>query len=233
MSEATPDQVDVESVLKCIWNEVVWLDNRWLVCQSLFGSNKSDLDTLNQRTGTIFRIFQGSIIDDIILSIAKLLDPAKSRVRREERLNATFNLVLEKLPPHVPEPTRRKLAEDIASLRGHCDTLLQHRNRRIAHADLKAALDEEPPDKVTVRTIIEAIALAKVLLNDMGLAIIDGTYGFDLPSLRHEAQVLLRIIKLGNEAMDAERRAKTARLRKLAGETNVEAPDDPLNDLPY
>ena len=79
MSAPAKERVDAnsEAVLKCLWNEIVWLDNKWLVCQRLFGTNKADLDILNKRTGSVFRIFQGSIVDDIILTIAKLLDPAQ------------------------------------------------------------------------------------------------------------------------------------------------------------
>jgi hypothetical protein len=202
------DGVEALSVLGTVAHEVIWLDTKWEAYNALFSRDASDVAILNRRTGLIFRLLQGSLIDDIILTLAKVLDRAQSSVRGETRPNATFALLLSVLPAHVPNETRDQLNGTLRELTRLCATLVHHRNRRVAHADLRTALRIDLLDTLPVATMNEAVATAKFLVNDISNAIDGRAIGFHFPEARYHADQLIRIMRLGNEAVDRENAAR-------------------------
>ena len=211
--ETGKSPVDRVSVLSAVAHEVIWLDTKWQTYQSVFSRSDADLASLNCRTAVLFRLFQVSLIDDIILTLSKLLDPKATTLRKrkqvpETRLNSTFSLLLDSLPAHVEEAKRQELQESRGYLEALCAGLVQHRNRRIAHSDLRTAAKDEELAKVPIATVNEAVAHAKGFVNAVSNAFDGMAIPFHFHTVKHEADQMIRIMRLGNEALDRDHAAR-------------------------
>lgn len=227
----TPPVIDCKELIRQLAGEMTWLDMKWKLFSSLFGGSPENVEQMNRRTGFVFRILQDALIDDVFLHIAKMLDKPKFG----KRFNVTFELVVDWFPPNVSEPARKTFKDRIDQLRTDFDHILMHRHRRIGHTDLHVATDAEKLLPISFEKAKEAVEASQKLLSDLSVAL-DGTaQGFlDDRDERFQVDVLMRILRLGNDAIDAEREARYRKLKELC-KGNIDpddVADDPLNESP-
>ena len=158
-------------------NELIWLNAKWSQFENVFGAPQVDLDILNATAPGFFFQARDAMLDDILLSICRITDPAK---------NGTYeNLSLGQLAQHREIGSLPGLATEVSALvhaaRDKAKFARQLRNKRLAHRDLLTALRlEEYPllkyKRCDVRTALAAIA---AVLNRVRrhLAGGDGNYG--------------------------------------------------------
>jgi hypothetical protein len=111
------------------------------------------LEIMSRAAPDFFGIVREVLVDSVLLSLAVLYDPARSRVRRKERENLSIERLIDAARQHLgneasSDAAIRSLTTDLETLRQSVEEIRMHRNRRIAHADLESQLnpnEELPP----------------------------------------------------------------------------------------
>ncbi|GHD46910.1 hypothetical protein SAMN05216429_10956 [Marinobacter persicus] len=139
-----------------LWQELAWLYAKWAEYVELFGTRSSRIDLLNQAAPHFFKIVQDSLWEDVILHIARLTDPPRSSGKE--------NLTIQALPELIDdEATREKVRTLVSEAVETSDFCRDWRNRRIAHKDLKLALEDgvqplKAASRERVRKALEAVS---------------------------------------------------------------------------
>jgi len=143
-------------------NEVAWLHAKWNQYRQLFGHSPKRVDLLNSAASHFFRIVQDALWDDIILHLARLMDPLRS--------SGKTNLTLRRLPGVIPDPNLKREVEKLIEAALTTSSFARDwRNRKLAHIDLELALETgvEPLAGVSREKIEGALAAFRAVLNKL------------------------------------------------------------------
>jgi hypothetical protein len=191
--------------------EFYWLQYKWQEYVVLFGSEPSRIEVLNRAAPAFFHHIQDVLWDDILMHLSRLTDsPTGKRKRR--------NLTFAALPPLVKGRLHREVVALVTNALESASFATDWRNRRLAHLDLRLALDRpaEPLMSASRLTIKEALKALHAVLRcvhnhyfqtDLAQEVIEAPLG---------AERLLYVIYEGVEAEDA----RLTRLR--SGQVRVE-----------
>ena len=136
-------RAEVEGLANTVNDAVVQLSYRWQIFRQLYDSGTESIEAMNRQGSNVFQLLQKLIIDDVTLSLARLTDSATVG----NNANASLPFLLGKSSPYLEK-------NDIARLDGLLDQLIssvskirRHRNKALAHSDLKLVLqpDRLPP----------------------------------------------------------------------------------------
>jgi hypothetical protein len=127
--------VSMPEPLELLQRDLVWVHARWKLNSQLFRSGAKRVALLNAYGGALFASIQRILIDDIVIGLSRLLDPAATG----SNANHTLETLLALLPAEGHEALRADMARDLSSLRDFCAPLRAHRNKRVAHRDLSVA----------------------------------------------------------------------------------------------
>jgi hypothetical protein len=128
--------VSMPTQLSYVWDflhrEVLGLHGRWEIFEQLYVENSPQrIDLLNKTAPTFFALLQGILLDHVQLSLSKLADPAAT--------GRHPNLTLETLVHDIeklPDPgLAQRLRPLLANYRTSCATVINRRNKDIAHFD--------------------------------------------------------------------------------------------------
>jgi hypothetical protein len=193
---------ELGTIYHALWNEVAWLYTKWEEYVELFGTKASRIELINQAAGHFFRVVQDVLWDDTLIHIARLTDPPKSRGRD--------NLTIQLLPPLLrDDAVRGAVQARIDSAIAKAAFCRDWRNRRIAHSDLKLALESgaEPlrdASRDLVRAAMESLA---DVLNEIAGRLMNSTTGFEGAGNIRGARDLLYVLDDGL-ATERERRER-------------------------
>lgn len=112
----------------------LWMD--WLLYQQLFGS-EARVSLLNDSGGHLFHVIQHSMLDRLLLGLSRLTDPAETKKQE----NLSLVRLLDEVNQH--HELRDQLSQLLSLLRESVSAMREHRNKRIAHADLAALTEPE------------------------------------------------------------------------------------------
>jgi hypothetical protein len=122
---------EMEAEFRLIQHELFTIIAKWRSFVELYGT-ESHVDLLNNAAPVFFRIVQDIFVDDVILSILRLLDPAKSM--------GNDNLSIAHLIDHLAQSGVGALHAEVTSLhsdiRKDSERLIKIRNKLLAHNDL-------------------------------------------------------------------------------------------------
>ena len=145
-----------EDSFRELWNDIAWLHRRWDAYKKLFRSQER-VKLLNQTAPDFFHLIQKVLADDVLLAVARLLDPASTGNKP--------NLTLARLALEIEGLGEHALADEIdiarEQLRTRCSSILQTRNKSLAHRDYDTAVGSTVLDPVTGKAIDEAIRQPK------------------------------------------------------------------------
>jgi AbiU2 len=147
-----------------ITNEVFFLKAKWLVFRELFGV-EDHVKLLNQCAPTTFYYFLFALLDDVNLSLTRLVtDPA----RMKGRDNSNFEQLIRKLDPKIHKPLIEKLEAELTSLRKKCPIFIKRRHRRLAHRDWKTEqpINPEPLPDISRAMVEDVLPSMEVFLSD-------------------------------------------------------------------
>lgn len=168
---------------------VLWID--WTLYQQLFGSEER-VALLNDSGGHLFHVLQQSMLDRFLLGLTRLTDPAKMG----KNANLSLAALVEEVD-HQPE-LQDRLAHQLGLLDKSVAALREHRNKRVAHADLAALTDPEAALQGYKITDIEgALNQVAEFLNSYELQSNDSQTAYDqciLP-MGHDGERLVRCLK--------------------------------------
>lgn len=156
---------DIPASIKVVFDqlsdEVMWMHTKWVNHTQLFRSSEKRRKMLTECASTFFFIVHNVLIDDAIMSLSKLTEPAGSGNRRR--------LSFARLQKEVRNNGDRKLADELSRIVQKLDEKGQliraHRNKRIAHLDLQTAINKVKLDKISVEMIEEMLALTVHYMN--------------------------------------------------------------------
>lgn len=144
-----------------LWKECVWLHTKWREYEALF-EDKKRVEVLNRAAPFAFFMIQQVIVEDVVLHLARLTDPPRSRGKA--------NLTVRSLPgllddSAVSTAVRRKVEEVGKAV----EFARERRNRRLAHLDIDTVRDQhpEPLKAVSSERINTALRLLAELLNEI------------------------------------------------------------------
>jgi hypothetical protein len=187
----------------------------WQEFVELFATKSTRVELINQAAGGFFRIVQDTLLESILLHIARLTDPPQSTGRKDRA-----NLTIQNLPALVGHAeTKAKVQELVAVAMEDARFCRDWRNRHIAHRDLNLALGASavPLPEASKKHVDDALGSLARVLNA-----IDGHYNnsetsYHMAAVRHGAVNLLQVVVRGLKAQEERKQ------RLLRGEFS---PDD-------
>jgi hypothetical protein len=119
--------------------ELVLLYTKWNAFKTLYCTSDESVRMLDSAAALFFQMCRELLRDDIILTVCRLTDPAKSSVGKVSKSNLSINYLLEMIPPG--EATiQESLRSMLPGIEVHCEPFRKHRNRRIGHCDVETRL---------------------------------------------------------------------------------------------
>lgn len=144
-----------------LFQKVVALHHKWNEWQALFAGTVETVELLDKTAPAFFAMHQRVLIDDIILSMARLLDPAET--------GAYENLSLYRLQDCANATGNSKLSTDFGAafetFKKHSESLKIYRNKRLGHNDLDTIREIDPLPPVTVQDIKNSLGALQDVMN--------------------------------------------------------------------
>ena len=156
-----------------LWQELVWLNVKWAQFVGLFGSKPERIDLLNGTAPLFFRVVQDTLLEDVLLHIARLTEHSRPKGRNEK-------LTIHTLPALVDPRIRHGVSYGVKIAQQKAATCLDWRHRHIAHRNVALALGEAQPLRpVTLKYIRDALASIAEVLNEVHKHYMDSEIGFE------------------------------------------------------
>lgn len=206
-SNMTAEEIREEHLLKmgaqigtlysALYIEVVDIHVKWNQYRLLYADSADRTNLLNDSAGFFFGMIQSVLFDDIVLHIARLTDREKSRGKD--------NLTVVQLPILIDKP--RAIADDIQTAVEGAITAAQfsrdHRNRRLAHSDLKIAFGDasvDPLQPATIDAVDHSLTTLRDILNRVSVHFLKTEVAFDQPILSRDAGSLVSALRTARKA---------------------------------
>ena len=155
----------VEELLQAISEELGELHLKWLLFSQLYES-EDVVNLLTESAPTFFGTCQSVFLDNIILSISRLTDPPKTCGKE----NLTLERILDSIDSSFKD-LRAELQEILKVVKDSCLFIKNHRDRRIAHSDLKTYFQDHPEPLlgITKEEIEKALLGLRTFVNKVEL----------------------------------------------------------------
>lgn len=124
---------DLGEIYAALWQEVAGIHSKWAEYVVLYGTRESRVDLLNRAAPRFARLVQDTLWEDVVLHIARLTDPPKSKGKS----NLTVQSLAEQIDNPETNSAVRSLVERAIAESEFCR---DWRNRHLAHRDLQLAL---------------------------------------------------------------------------------------------
>lgn len=139
---------DLAEIHEKIGNEISYLYTKWKQFKFLYFGDEQTRELMQYAADFYFTIQFEVSLDDFILRVSRLTDPAES-FRDPDRPNLT----LKRLAGMIPvgdDSLKNGVDRRIKEIDAKCKSFKQHRNKRIAHNDLKTMLKANPLPKIAL-----------------------------------------------------------------------------------
>jgi hypothetical protein len=171
MPNVTPREMHMtatlESVFESINRSVIQLSFRWKIFCQLFDSGPENIALLNASGAEVFCLFQHLALDDVIMALSRLTDPAYSGRDKSDE-NANIKYLLQNSANLLNQEINSELRDSLARLEGHVVDLRVHRNKALAHADLRHTLQPETLPQVLYDDLEGAMKECRNLMSKLG-----------------------------------------------------------------
>jgi AbiU2 len=192
---------ELGSIFHALSSELTWLYAKWEEYVELFGTKSSRVDLLNKAAGQFFRVIQDSLWEDSLLHVARLTDPPSSLGKG--------NLSVRRLPGLIKDAEVKQNVEALVNVALEKSEFCRDwRNRRIAHRDLRLALEMSaepllPASRDQVRAALDSLS---AVLNAVTLHYENSTTSFDGAVNWRGARSLLLVVDDGLRVQSERRR---------------------------
>jgi hypothetical protein len=141
----------VHEVFSRLEDDLIWLRTKWTLFRVVYTEDPNRVPLLNRFAGEFLGIAQRVFVDDVILSLGRLLDKTRGR----------DNLSLKQLVDRIRGSGSPKLADDLdallKSVQPQIDSLVKHRHKRLAHRDLNVAIGVRSLPGITIKNIDDVL----------------------------------------------------------------------------
>lgn len=183
-------------------NDLIWTQHYINQYKKLFLQNEKRLNLLNKTARGFFRDLQRMFWDEMIISVARLMDPYEQGKNKNLSLQTLIALAKENNWEFEPE-----ISELVYQARKLSEPVIMHRMKRVAHRDLPTALKKVSIDKFGIKELEDALVIAGQALNVIYSNLTDSTWSWSLVP-EHDVDALIHHLKLGmvyQEWSDEER----------------------------
>ena len=184
-----------------LYNEVAWIHAKWNQYRKLYAKSEKCTRLLKDTAPFFFRVVRDSLIDDVLLHLARLTD--SSGTHRKQ------NLTLLRLPEAVTDSElRRQINDQVDVVQERTKSVRDWRNKRLAHRDLRLALkvpSVDPLPDVTLENVEKALESVRQTLNLLSRKYTGGVTAFDMFVTPGDADALVSYLSLGFETDESER----------------------------
>lgn len=145
--------------------EIHW---KWKVWKQLFrDSGEEGYRLMKRQAPSFFVLIQRVLLDDLILQLCKLADPPEGGPKSDRRTNLVLQRAIEDAKPRLGAGTTEAVEQLMGQLTEKTATLRKWRNRRIAHHDMKTAIQAEPLDPIWIADIERTIDLVTEIMKHL------------------------------------------------------------------
>jgi hypothetical protein len=184
-----------------LWQDVAVISVYWKEYVELFGTKPERIVLLNQAAPAFFHMLQDQLWEMSLLHLARLTDPANSMGNPDKS-----NLTVQGLPALIDDATlKAQVAKLVAQAVRLTEFARDWRNRRIAHRDLKLALEQPttPLADGSRAQVKEALQALTSILNALAHHYFKSETRFDMGGRLGGAISLLYIVSGGLRAQEA------------------------------
>lgn len=156
---------DMKDAYERLHQEVSGLHAKWKIFRQLYSASEERIALLRDTTPGFFGLIQLVLLDDISLSISRLTDPLKSTGKD----NLSLQRLVERIEAETDADFLVKTQKSIEGIQEHCSAFRVHRNRRIAHRDLKTVFGyhPEPLPNIEGKKIDDALKMIAAFMNEI------------------------------------------------------------------
>jgi len=176
-------------IINKLYQEIANLYYKWFEFQALFGSLES-ASLLKSIAPTFSRYLHYLILDDIALTVSRLIDPKKSAGHDTASFEGLIGSINDR-------SKQEAFTKKLDKLRESCEPIKNHRDQRLAHNDLNVIIGKERLPNVSRDEIKEILHIASELYNDIEGAIRGELTVFDFDGIS-DADLLIE--RLENKA---------------------------------
>jgi hypothetical protein len=167
----------LEQIFEYVNQSVVQLSFRWKIYCELFDSGPDNIAVLNASGAEVFCLFQKLALDDAILALSRLTDPASCGKNKD---NANINYLLKNAAPSLAQDINTELQAIFECLEKHVQNLSVHRDKALAHTDLQHALQLETLPPVLYDELESAMKECRNLMSKLGQSLFTRTYCYEV-----------------------------------------------------
>jgi hypothetical protein len=150
ISDKIPE--NTRKIFSLLSGEALWLREKWVNYNYLYGHSQERIDVLNKAGSTFFYILDHLFIDDLILSLSRLTDRAEGK-------DSNLSLELVKLDSNSQFDLVQKLKPLFEGLRQNTANIRKHRHKRIAHNDFDTTVQHGELLPSVSREMIEEVII--------------------------------------------------------------------------
>lgn len=185
----------VEQVYDALRIEVTWLHGRWICYRQLFAGSPERIDMLNECASVFFLIIQDVLLDEVMLSLSKLTDPAKTG-KNENMSLEQLQTLLEAYGDAIHASKSRLILD---KLHDQCAPFRNWRDKQLAHLDLHTSMKSSPNPLpgVSREMIGGALSTVRDYLNAIEQHYNDSEYGYENFMMGSDGDALLATIRNG------------------------------------
>ena len=129
----------VSEIHEKLRREVVFLYTKSQWFKKLYCTDDETVQLLDSAASFFFLVYSEMLRDDIIMTVCRLTDPAKTKVKKAMKNNLTVKYLVEIIPP-ADRALQSSLRSLLTCLDSHCQPFRKHRNLRIGHCDFEVRL---------------------------------------------------------------------------------------------
>jgi hypothetical protein len=153
---------DLGQVYYDLFEELVWLHDKWAQYCELFGKDQQRVELLNKVAPRFFWYLQHTLFDDIQLHLARLTDPPQTGSGKNQ------NLTMRRFTQLIADPKFKseveKLLEEVEQ---KCEFARQWRNKVLAHLDVNTRAKPQLLPPRTRKQVKDALEAMRHLMNSI------------------------------------------------------------------
>jgi hypothetical protein len=204
---------EVIEIYKNLREDVIWAHGHWIIYRQLYNRSPERLDLLNESAATFFGRLQRILLNDTILAIGRLTDPATMGNQQ----NLSLEMLIQKLDATVNEVIVQQLRTDLQEIKGLCSPFRLLRNKEVAHSDFTKAMEAstDPFPGISSEIVDEAVSRIGKFMNIFETRFCSGPTVYELFTMQADGEALIWQLKRAADWRDGHKDGPISQERSL------------------